>query len=114
MTTQPFESQHWTDPEGRPAGGVAVATGVSIAWQNGPLVLDGERVDPNGAFVETVIAIVVDRIGHYQESPFRCVENAEALGHLEAAHAALNDRTKRRTNGGIEGTHGVDGTEGVH
>jgi len=80
-------------------------TGFSISWQNGPLGRGDERREPNGAFVETIIAAAKDRIGNYQNSQFNCKENAEAVFHLGEALRWLNERTLRRETKGVEGTH---------
>lgn len=101
----PIHEQHDTDANGNPSGGVTVGRGFTIAWQNGPLAVDGVRRDPNGAFVEDVIAAAIGRIEHYQASRFNCAENADALDHLKTAAQRLNDRTKNREQRGVEGTH---------
>ncbi len=54
---------------------------------------------------ETVIDAVVKRIESYQQSKFRCRENAIALTHLETALLWLGSRTARREAAGTEGTH---------
>lgn len=47
------------DEFGRPAGGEAAGIGISIRWQDGPLVApDGRRLEANGCFVETVLQVV--------------------------------------------------------
>lgn len=104
MRTQIVE-EHRTDAEGRPAGGTTTGRGFQIEWQNGPLVKDGVRVEPTGAFVEDVIAAAIGRIEHYQESPFACSENADALAFLHGAASALERRTRNRQERGVEGTH---------
>ena len=94
------------DLEGdRPAGGKVHAIGLDIFWQKGAIVVDGERQEPNGVFVETVIAAALQRIEHYQSTRFNCEENKEAIQHLKAALDALDRRTKRRESEGTEGTH---------
>ena len=93
------------DAEGRPAGGVVVAPGLTIVWQNGPLGRGEDRKEPNGAFVETVIVAAAQRIEHYNEAGFGCDENYEALVHLRSALLALSARTARREMQGVEGTH---------
>lgn len=93
------------DADGNPAGGSTMATGISIRWQNGPLAVDGTRKEPNGAFVEDVIEAAIQRIEFYQRSKFHCLANAVALGHLYAAREALEERTRDRTDRGVEGTH---------
>lgn len=95
------------DAEGRPAGGWATGTGLSIEWQDGPLFdpNTGERGVPNGAFVEDVIEVAAERIRFYQGTQFACPENAMALSKLGGALSQLRARTARRTAQGVEGTH---------
>lgn len=100
-----FTAQHWNDPNGNPAGGCSSGTGVCISWQNGPLGRGENRQEPNGAFVETIIAIAIDRLMYYQRSDFSCKENANAIGALRVAWSHLRDRTAERENRGVEGTH---------
>lgn len=97
--------ENWTDRKGRPAGGVAFGPGFAISWQNGPLGKGNDRKEPNGAFVESVIAAALQRIEHYQESGFACDENRDAIHNLTEALHCLNERTYRRENAGTEGTH---------
>lgn len=100
-----FKANHWNDSDGNPAGGSTFGAGFAISWQNGPLGRDADRKEPNGAFVEDVIAAAADRIRCYQASRFACETNAEALHHLELALAALDRRTKEREARAVEGTH---------
>lgn len=102
---QEFDSANVLDDSGRPAGGFVHGTGLLITWQDGPLAVDGERKEPNGAFVETVIAAALQRIEHYNSTQFRCRENSLAITHLEEALHWLNARTNRRVVAGVEGTH---------
>jgi len=67
-----FEGVHQFDEKGRPAGGCTCGLGFCISWQDGPLGRGEDRDLPNGAFVETVIAAVVDRLEHYQRTEFAC------------------------------------------
>lgn len=98
-----------TNADGNPSGGTSQARGVQINWQNGPLATsDGGRKEPNGAFVEEVIQIAIDRINFYNDSKFRCRENSLAITKLEEALHWLNARTSRREAQGIEGTHQED------
>lgn len=100
-----FEAQNLRTKEGAPDGGRAWGTGLVINWQRGPLLVDGERRTPNGAFVETVIRVALQRLEFYQDSTFACDENAEAIAHLKSAIQAIEARTARRTAAAIEGTH---------
>ena len=102
-----YFSEHWTDESDNPAGGVSTGTGVTISWQNGPLGKEGtpERREPNGAFVETVIDMTIDRLRFYQNSKFECDANEAAINALRAAAHILDNRTKERMERGVEGTH---------
>lgn len=101
---QPFVANHELSPEGYPAGGSSGALGIVVLWQNGPLGHGDDRVNPNGAFVETLIGIAMDRLEFYQDH-FPCRENELAIHQLDAALMLLNARTKRREEAGTEGTH---------
>ena len=96
---------NYVDEQGNPAGGVVTGKGLEITWQDGPLGRGEDRQEPNGAFVETVINAVAQRIAYYQDSKFHCIENAIALGHLNAALEVLNERTNARNDRDVEGTH---------
>lgn len=102
---QYITERHDTDNNGNPSGGTTQGVGIDIVWQNGPLAVDGIRREPNGAFVEGVIEAAIGRIKHYQSSKFHGIHNAVALGHLEAALEVLTERTRDRTDRGVEGTH---------
>lgn len=97
--------EHWSDVNQNPAGGVSSGRGFTISWQNGPLGRGDERREPNGAFVEDVLAAVIGRIECYQASRFNCAENDTALFHLKSAAEALDARTRSREARAVEGTH---------
>ncbi len=101
---QPIESSHLLT-DGKPAGGFTKGIGLDLRWQNGPLGRDGDRLSPNGTFVETVIAAALDRLEFYQAGEFRCRENALAITKLEEALHWCNHRTAAREARGVEGTH---------
>jgi hypothetical protein len=109
---QTFTAENRLDDEGRPAGGFvrldagdAGTPALYVRWQDGPLAVDGVRREPNGAFVETVIAAAKQRIEHYQSTQFASLYNEAAIGYLDAALAALHARTADREARGVEGTH---------
>jgi hypothetical protein len=102
-----FISNHFNDADGVPAGGSTYGRGFAISWQNGPLMQNGVREEPNGAFVEDVIQAAADRIKYYQQSKFACDENKMALVHLEIALMHLKRRTENREARGVEGTKEV-------
>jgi hypothetical protein len=102
---QKFTSKHETDKDGNPAGGKSEAVGIKIKWQDGPLGRGENRKEPNGAFVETLIDIVVDRLQYYQDSKFASGYNARAIQYLMHADQELKKRTADREAREVEGTH---------
>ena len=102
---QEFTAINDRDESGNPAGGFAGGVGFSIEWQNGALLVDGVRQEPNGAFVETIIAAAKQRIEEYQSTRFACTENERAIMYLGLALNELDARTQRRIGAGTEGTH---------
>lgn len=100
-----FDAQNYSDDNGNPAGGYVESVGLRVDWQNGPLGRGESRQEPNGAFVETVIAAAKQRLEYYQETKFNCEENAEAITALYRALAWCNKRTARREAQDVEGTH---------
>lgn len=102
---QPFKDEHWLDSDGNPAGGTSYGPGFTISWQNGPLGRGADRQEPNGAFVETLLAAIRQRIEFYQGSKFNCQDNADAIEFIKQAEAALRQCTADREQRGVEGTH---------
>ena len=96
-----------TDRGGNPMGGSVNGRGIIIDWQNGPLGRGEDRIEPNGAFVETVISAAIQRLGYYQESKFACEENAKAIISLTQALAFCESRTANREKREVEGTHSL-------
>ena len=107
MAAQGFFQEHWNDEDGNPAGGVSTGRGFAVSWQNGPLgkIDSPERREPNGAFVEDIIAVAIGRVEFYEDSKFSCEENRETIKHLKDALAVQESRTARRTDAKTEGTH---------
>ncbi len=64
-----------------------------------------QEVGVNGITNEVLLAILIDRLGGFQNGPFACRANAEALENLCEAQGALHARTLERQAVGIEGTH---------
>lgn len=72
-----------------------------ISFQNGPI----KEAGVNGCHHEDLLAIVIDRLQHFQAGEYKCRENAIALTKLEEAMHWLNHRTAARMKRGVEGTH---------
>jgi hypothetical protein len=101
---QEIDCHNFTNEDGNPSGGSVRGTGLEIDWQNGPLGRGEDRQAPNGAFVEGVIEAALQRIEYYQNSKFKCRENAIAATKLEEALLWLQNRTAKREGRGVEGT----------
>ena len=91
-----YEAENMVNENGDPTCGTVRGVGLSIDWQDGPLGRGAERKEPNGAFVETVIDAVRQRIEFYQASRFKCRENA--LAPCQDGKAR-NGRSGRNTPG---------------
>lgn len=79
----------------------APATYATILFQNGPIAEFGV----NGVTHEALLAILIDRLGSFQNGPYANDYNATALRALEEAQDALLARTRERMARGVEGTH---------
>lgn len=74
-----------------------------IHFQEGPI----KECGVNGVNNEDLIAMVITRLEHFQNSDYRCRENALAITKLEEALLWLRKRTMDREVRGVEGTHTV-------
>lgn len=72
-----------------------------IHFQEGPI----KEAGVNGVMNEDLIAMVICRLEHFNESDFSCRENAMAITKLEEALLWLRKRTMGREQRGVEGTH---------
>lgn len=72
-----------------------------IHFQEGPI----KEVGVNGVNNEDLIAMVICRLEHFNNSEYRCRENALAITALEEALLWLRKRTMGREKRGVEGTH---------
>ena len=71
-----------------------------VRFQKGPIKENGV----NGCCNEDLIAMVIDRLQSFQESPYKCRENAIAITKLEEALLWLRKRTMDRERRNVEGT----------
>lgn len=103
-----YKSWSFVDADGNPAGGQFHGQGIDIRYQNGPVPLDKR---PTGAFVEDVILAAIERLTFYQgdaaigDGRSACRENEMALYGLRLALWALQQRSAKRQEQGVEGTH---------
>lgn len=83
------------EAQDRPAGEFG-----HIGFQDGPV----KEVGVNGCHHEDLIAIMIDRLQHFQRGKYACRENDIALTKLEEALHWLGHRTAARAARGVEGT----------
>lgn len=74
-----------------------------VNFQKGPI----KEAGVNGVMNEDLIAMVIDRLQSFQESDYKCRENAVAITKLEEALMWLRKRTQDREDRGVEGTHKI-------
>lgn len=74
-----------------------------INFQEGPI----KEFGVNGVANEDLIAMVIRRLEGFQDSEFKCRENAIAITKLEESLMWLRKRTNGRENRKVEGTHVV-------
>lgn len=87
---------------------------IKVQWQDGPRGTGQEDrngnpilLPPNGAFVEDVLWIALQRLEFFNEGKYRDSANSIAITHLEQALQALKDRQLERSYRGVEGKHEV-------
>lgn len=91
-----------TNDKRMPLGGEVNGPGLYIYWQNGPVNRE-DGAHANGAFVEDVIDVVYRRLAFYQNSPFACQANEDAMNYLEEALNCLLERREERKRRGVQG-----------
>jgi len=74
-----------------------------VCFQKGPI----KECGVNGVMNEDLIAMVIDRLQSFQDSEYKCRENAVAITKLEEALMWLRKRTDDRERRNVEGTHVV-------
>lgn len=72
-----------------------------VHFQEGPIKESGV----NGVMNEDLIAMIICRLEHFNQSEFSCRENSMAITKLEEALLWLRKRTMGREQRGVEGTH---------
>lgn len=97
---------HYMNDEGFPTGGYATATGMLVAFQDGPTKAGEQCYVKNGAFVEDLLIAAKSRLEFYQTSDkVKCEENRAAIIAIEAALTVLGVRRSRRIAAGKYGTN---------
>ena len=74
-----------------------------IHFQEGPI----KECGVNGIHHQDLIAMVIDRLEHFQNSPYKCEENQKAICLLEDILRVLRERTNKRKERGVVGTSAV-------
>lgn len=73
-----------------------------IQFQKGPR---NDKNSINGVLLVDILEIAKDVLFSYQQGPYNCDENAEALNHIEKALECLNNRTKDRAARNVLGKY---------
>jgi hypothetical protein len=73
----------------------------TVTFQKGPI----KEYGVNGVHNEDLLAMVLCRLKHFQNSPFACRENALAITAIEEAMLRLRQRTMGREKRGVLGTY---------
>lgn len=73
----------------------------TVDFQEGPI----KECGVNGVNNEDLIAMIICRLEHFNQSEFRCRENSMAITKLEESLLWLRKRTMGREQRGVEGTH---------
>jgi hypothetical protein len=73
-----------------------------VQFQHGPRGVQGSTP---GVFDDDLLAIVEDRLQGFQEGPFACSENMEALFAIRSARQVLGLRVARRIAQGVLGAN---------
>ena len=90
-----------TTEAGHVSGGTTTGPGMTLNWQDGPAP-DGVFT---GATLEAVIVACQQRLTAFQSTTLGSAHNESALEHLDAALAALGERTADRRARKVEGTY---------
>lgn len=67
---------------------------INIKFQKGAVLENGV----NGAQIEDVIEVLIERLQEFQKGKFSCRENALAITKLQEARMWLEERTRNRKN----------------
>lgn len=74
-----------------------------IRFQDGAI----KECGVNGVMNEDLIAMIIKRLEFFQNTEFKCRENAIAITKLEECLMWLRKRTISREKRGVEGTHKI-------
>jgi len=72
---------------------------INIKFQEGTVLENGV----NGAQIEDVIEVLIERLQGFQKGKFSCRENALAITKLQEARMWLEEHTRNRRKQGVEG-----------
>ena len=73
-----------------------------VIFQTGPRK---ESTSISGVLDSDLLEIVRDRLTSFQQGPFKCEENEEALKHVTEALEWMNKRVENRAKRGVLGTN---------
>lgn len=94
-----FNAPHYFEVESANPDDIDFTVGI-VHFQEGPIKENGV----NGVANEDLIAMVICRLEHFQQSEYSSRDNAMAITKLEEALLWLRKRTIGRESRGVEGT----------
>jgi hypothetical protein len=71
-----------------------------VDFQEGPIKENGV----NGIANEDALVMVLARLEGFQNTKYKCDENAKAISHIEEALKVLREHTNKRVERNVEGT----------
>ncbi|HVZ79438.1 MAG TPA: hypothetical protein VHE12_01405 [bacterium] len=104
---QKMKTENKFDENGVPSGGTVRGIGLTVTWQEGPLGRPEARKEQNGALVEDLLQVCLDRLKLFQDTRFNCPENVLAASSIEEALKWLQKRTEDREKRLVDGTFEV-------
>lgn len=72
-----------------------------VNFQSGPI----KEAGVNGVMNEDLLVMVLTRLEHFQQTDYRCKENAMAITKIQETLLWLRKRTMGREQRGVEGTY---------
>ena len=102
-----MDVNNFRDNDGNPAGGTASGVGFNITFQDGPMGQGPNKKFQNGAMVEDLLQVCLQRLRFFQESKLQCRQNSIAITKIEEAIHWLEDRTRDRESRDVKGTNKV-------
>ena len=83
------------------SGGISYGTGFGIEWQDGVI----ENNEQNGAMIEDIMMVLIDRLDSLNRSKYFCRENSISITKMQEALMWQKQRTEDRKQRKVEGKY---------